>query len=382
MCGLLVLAGCTTGQRPGNVKHVPNWERPEIVTPELVVPPQPMPSPAPSITPSNVLPSIVVPILTNRFPETWISLNRWSQSNGFGGLKRISPATTPTFALTTPNGVLVIRVGSLLASWDGLEVRLGYAPQLIDTRPFVHTLDVRKNILPLINNPAGFTKTNRVIVLDPGHGGQDAGATSVFNNHREKEFTLDWARRLEQLLATNGWQVFLTRTSDREVSLTNRVAFAEQKKADFFLSLHFNTPGGVGPEPAGLETYCLTPAGLPSTLTRDFPDDATQVFPNNEFDAQNLQFASRLHRALIETTGATDRGLRHARFMGVLRGQQRPAVLIEGGYLSNPREADLIATPAYRQKLANAVALAVREIAGGRPLASDAPAAALATGAR
>ena len=61
-------------------------------------------------------------------------------------------------------------------------------------------------------------------------------------------------------------------------------------------------------------------------------------------------------RSLLAATGAADRGVKRARFMGVLRGQNRPAILVEGGYLSNPEEARKIGTPAYRQKLAEAVA--------------------------
>ena len=65
------------------------------------------------------------------------------------------------------------------------------------------------------------------------------------------------------------------------------------------------------------------------------------------------------HRRLLAATGAADRGVKRARFMGVLRGQNRPAILVEGGYLSNPEEARKIGTPAYRQKLAEAVASAL-----------------------
>jgi N-acetylmuramoyl-L-alanine amidase len=80
------------------------------------------------------------------------------------------------------------------------------------------------------------------------------------------------------------------------------------------------------------------------------------VCPNNAFDIENLQLALSVHRALLEVNGHHDRGVRRARFPAVLRGQDRPAILIEGGYLSNPREARLIADPAYRQRLAEAVA--------------------------
>ncbi len=94
-------------------------------------------------------------------------------------------------------------------------------------------------------------------------------------------------------------------------------------------------------------------------MTRGFGDDPGLVFPNNAFDAQNLQFAFRIHRALLQVNGHRDRGVRRARFLGVLRGQQRPAILVEGGYLSNPREAQLISEAGYRQKLAEAVARAL-----------------------
>src|SRR5207249_6699668 len=99
--------------------------------------------------------------------------------------------------------------------------------------------------------------------------------------------------------------------------------------------------------------------GLPSTLASSYEDDAALVVPNNAFDSQNLQYALSLHSALLETTGGVDRGVRRARFMGVLRTQNRPAVLLEGGYLSNPREAQLIGQKEYRQKLAEAVAKAL-----------------------
>ena len=101
----------------------------------------------------------------------------------------------------------------------------------------------------------------------------------------------------------------------------------------------------------GLETYCLTPVGMPSTLKRGYEDDASLVFANNAFDEQNFQLALKVHRALLTGTGIADRG--------VLRGQNRPAILIEGGYLSNAREARRIADAAFRQKLAQAVANAL-----------------------
>ena len=272
---------------------------------------------------------------------------------------RSGPGPSPGYALSTPGGGLVLRPGSHSAYWDGLEVRLGFAPQMMGGQLCVHALDLSKTIEPLVGSV--FTsglKTNSTIVIDPGHGGIDSGATSVLGYGYEKEFTLDWARRLGSLLATNGWQVFLTRTNDTDLSLSNRIAFAEARKADIFLSLHFNSTA-PDERQEGLETYCLTPSGMPSSITRGYGDDAALAFPNNAFDAQNLQFALQMHRALLQVNGRLDRGVRRARYLGVLRGQNRPAILVEGGYLSNPREARRIADPAYRQKLAEAVAQAL-----------------------
>ena len=156
------------------------------------------------------------------------------------------------------------------------------------------------------------------------------------------------------------------------------MAIAEQHNADLFLSLHFNS-AFPDREQAGLETYCLTPTGMPSNLTRGFKDNAALTFPNNRFDTENLQYAVQLHRALLDVNGHADRGVRRARFLGVLQGQNRPAVLVEGGYLSNPREARQIADPAYRQKMAEALARALLENAGmGMKLASQTPPAATA----
>ena len=289
---------------------------------------------------------------------TWTSLNRWAAENKIGQPHLISRTPVATYAIGTANGTMVLDIGSRDATWNGTEIQLGFAPEFIDDQVFIHGLDLQKNLEPLLlGSPPAFG--NRVIVIDPGHGGVNVGTHSVLDGRFEKEFTLDWAERLAPLLATNGWQVFLTRTGDVDVALSNRVAFAEAHQADLFISLHFNS-GAPDEKPAGLETYCLTPAGMPSSLTRGWPDTWSQWFPNNAYDAQNLQLAFRLHQAILRATGLEDRGVNRARFIGVLHKQHRPAVLIEAGYLSNPHEAKLIESPAFRQKLAQAVADALR----------------------
>jgi N-acetylmuramoyl-L-alanine amidase len=340
------------------VEQVP--EPPRLAPPPATIQPRTNPPTAAVTSSPPAMTSAPTQAHAAGYSETWISVGRWNRENHVGLLRRISSSPAPTYALTTASGVLMIQANTLRATWNGLEMNLGFEPQLIDDQPFVHTLDLKKNIEPLVRGTAISVRTNGVIIIDPGHGGQNAGAESVVNGVNEKEYTLDWARRLEPLLAARGWQVFLTRTNDLDVPLAGRVEFAELHQADLFISLHFNS-AAPNHEQAGLETYCLTPAGMPSTLVREYPDDPSLVFPNNAFDIDNLERALRLHRGLLREVGMTDRGLRRARFMVVLRGQRRPAVLIEGGYLSNPREARRIADPAYRQKLAEAVAEALAE---------------------
>lgn len=348
----------STNRFSQKVERVP--EPPRLAPPPIAVQPRTnLPATAVTSSPPAMTRAPIQPPAAGQ-PETWISVGRWNRENHVGLLRRISSSPAPTYALTSARGALVIQAYSLRATWNGLEMHLGFEPQLIDDQLFVHTLDLKKNIEPLVRGAAISEKTNGVIVIDPGHGGQNAGAESVVNGVNEKEYTLDWARRLEPLLAARGWQVFLTRTNDLDVPLAGRVEFAELHQADLFISLHFNS-AAPNHEQAGLETYCLTPAGMPSTLVREYPDDPSLIFPNNAFDVDNLEWALRLHRGLLREVGMPDHGLRRARFMVVLRGQRRPAVLIEGGYLSNPREARRIADPAYRQKLAEAVAEVLAE---------------------
>jgi N-acetylmuramoyl-L-alanine amidase len=350
---LVFLAGCTTPvhrpTQPGNWSDVPPLTEP----PSFVAPVVPAP---PALTKE---PSVSPPVLhTNAPVDLWVPLRRWAAETGAGTVRCVAPPPSPAFALVNTNGDFVFRVHTRVANWNGLDLQLGFAPQWTNGQIYVHSLDLRKNVDPLINPSLRPVASHRIIVLDPGHGGISAGTPSVLGRGHEKDYTLDWAFRLSELLAAQGWQVFLTRTNDCGISLSNRVAFAEAHRADLFLSLHFNSAAPDRTQ-AGLETYCLTPRGMPSNLLRTAEDDASLSFINNQFDAANLQLAAQLHRSLLRINGQHDRGVRHARFLGVLRGQNRPAVLIEGGYLSNPYEARRIADPAYRQLLAQAVAEAL-----------------------
>jgi N-acetylmuramoyl-L-alanine amidase len=357
MCAAVLLAGGCASTPPEAPEYETAWQtagpRPAITLTNLPA----QASQAATLAPSNPPP---VRVEKPEPPaEGWVPLARWCKSNGlpppiFRGLSSV-----PAWSAQSTNGTLTVRYASQIAWWNGVELRLGFAPQMIDKQFCLHALDVQKMLKPLLLG-GGWPSLKQppVLVLDPGHGGENPGTRSVANGRYEKDYTLDWAQRIQGLLATNGWRVLLTRNRDNDSALSNRVTFAEMQKADFFISLHFNSAGASSPE-FGLETYCLTPAGEPSTLTRGFIDEIGTRFPNNAFDAQNLQLALRVHRELLGVNGHHDRGVRRARFTGVLRNQKCPAILVEGGYLSNPKEARQIADPSYRQKLAEAVCQAL-----------------------
>jgi len=322
-----------------------------------------MPQPPRPIAPAiktNLPPAVHLPNTARPTPVlTWAPLSRWAAEHKIGAPHLLSGLPVATYAIGSTNGVVVLEIGSREAIWNGIEINLGFEPQLIDKQIFLHELDLQRNLEPLLCDPPLTFSTNRVIVIDPGHGGSNTGTHSILDGRFEKEFTLDWALQLAPLLATNGWKVFLTRTNDVDVSLDDRAACAEMHHADLFISLHFNS-AAPDQKQAGLETYCLTPTGMSSTLVRGYNDFWSENFSNNAFDAENLQLAVRLHTALLRTGALEDRGVRRARFIGVLHDQNRPAVLIEGGYLSNPHEAKLIESPEFRQKLAEAIANALK----------------------
>lgn len=359
---LLFAAGCTTApiKLDPNKPLPANWDSDlgprHEGEPDLPLPTRPATASASVSTVTNKVQKPPAPLTSAE--SGMVSLNRWAAQNGLRDLRTIPLSPAPAYAVVTAQGNFAVQVGKLAAFWNGLEVRLGFLPQQIGNQIFLNALDIKKVLEPLARGIPLATGSNRVIVLDPGHGGSNLGTRSATDGRYEKDFTLDWARRLTPLLEQNGWRVFLTRTNDAEMSLLERTEFADACEADLFLSLHFNASGGSS-EPAGVESYCLTPTGMPSSVTRGYADDVRAVYPNNAFDAANLLYAVRLQRAMLTVSGTADRGVRRARYQSVLCGQNRPAVLIEGGYLSNPAEARRVADPAYRQKLAEAIAKAL-----------------------
>lgn len=337
-----------------------------IVAPQPLAPPmlRPFSWPPPAKASLPVVlpaPSPLSPWPNRPLSGPMVPLKEWAQFTGSGGPRRIADSPQPTYEIRHARGATVIRVGSGRATVFGTDVTLSHPPQFIGGEPCLNRVDCEKTLFPLFwPGSTMLANTNRIVVLDPGHGGRDVGTQSMEGNRYEKSLTLDWALRVKPLLESRGLTVVLTRTNDADVPLAQRVFMAEEAKASVFVSLHMNSAAPHANR-RGLEAYALTPPGLASTVVRDGEDNPRLVFPNNAFDTSNTLLAWLVQRAATRGAGAIDRGTQHARFMGVLRGQNRPAVLVEGGYLSHPDESRRIADPSYRQKLAQGVAQAIQQ---------------------
>ena len=287
------------------------------------------------------------PAKPNLAPREWEPLPAWAQENGF---KLTRSKRDEAIVLTNQADILSFKVESLSARIKGVNVWLCNPILLRDGQPCISLLDLRETIRPILFPGTRRTQISvKTICLDPGHGGKDIGGVS--GGYVEKQYTLLLAKELARQLKAVGFNVLLTRRKDKSVELEERPTVANQHKADLFISLHFNVaPQG---EASGIEVYCLTPAATSSTNTRGEAANMAPV-PGNRQDPQNVLLAYQLQKSLVGKLCAEDRGLRRARF-AVLRTATMPAVLIEGGFLSDSVEQKKIADPKYRTRLAEAI---------------------------
>ncbi len=215
--------------------------------------------------------------------------------------------------------------------------------------------DAQKVLLPLLA-PASYLKGygTAVVVLDPGHGGSDPGATSP-RGLVEPRIALDLAKRVRAKLVAEGFRVFLTRDVDRFIELEQRPRLAAARQADLFISIHLNA--APNRQPSGIETYVLTSSGYPSTSGTNGDNNPKNNLnqPANARDMQNNIFGYYLQQQLCAATKAEDRGLRHARFV-VIKEAPCAAALVECGFLTNPNDERKLMTDAHRDALATGIA--------------------------
>jgi N-acetylmuramoyl-L-alanine amidase len=234
--------------------------------------------------------------------------------------------------------------------------------------------------LPSRNLAGGFSIARQLglgvsrIVIDPGHGGYDPGAQG--RGITEAELVLDIALRLEtSLLKVPGVEVILTRRDDTFVPLEERTAIANREGADLFLSIHGNASRNV--RASGIETYFLnfaTTLGAEAVAAREnaasghamsaLPDLVKAIALHNKLD-ESRDLATFVQRAMIERLrpahkAIKDLGVKQAPFV-VLIGAAMPSVLAEVSFLTNAQEARLLKTPAYRQRISDALFSAIQK---------------------
>jgi N-acetylmuramoyl-L-alanine amidase len=249
------------------------------------------------------------------------------------------------------------------------------------TRRIAHALAAAIVALAVTHaaNAAEPTATERfdVVVLDAGHGGDDHGAEGP-GGLREKELVLDVAKRLRARLEAQGVRVVLTRDDDRYVPLDERTAIANRAGADLFLSIHAN--GASARAARGIETFfaaleasdesarLLAERENAAFRERDAapaPDDALASILGdmaaNDQLRESDEFARLAHAALAALDPAIpSRGVKQAPFV-VLMGVQMPATLVEIGFITNPKDERAMASSDRRDRIAEALADAVRD---------------------
>jgi len=225
-----------------------------------------------------------------------------------------------------------------------------------DGKYLVSRTDVAKTIEPLVR-PHRVSNVGSVqtIVLDPGHGGYDKGQVSRYGN--EKDFALDVARKLRPLLQAKGLRVIMTREGDYFVPLEVRAKIANAARNSIFVSIHFNATND-DPNATGFEIFSFTPRGAPSTSDTALTSSSFNTQPGSGVDAQSMALSACIYHSLIGHIPEYDRGIKRARF-AVLRLTKVPAVLIEGGFLTERGECKLIANKDWRGKMAAAIGVGI-----------------------
>ena len=227
---------------------------------------------------------------------------------------------------------------------------LSFAVLERDAKLFVSRMDLSKLIDPIIK-PSHIQ--NAVIfdtvVIDPGHGGEDSGAVGGLG--MEKTYALDTAFRLKRKLEALGFKGVLTRSTDVFITRPRRVEIANSTPKSIFVSLHYNAYTSSA---HGLETFALAPQGTANT-DKALKESDMIGRRGNERDSENIALATAVHANCLYRLRSVDRGVKRHRFDVLAAGIQRPAILVEGGFVSNATEGARIHRPEFRELLAEAI---------------------------
>ena len=206
------------------------------------------------------------------------------------------------------------------------------------------------------SNELPFATSNyqKVIFLDPGHGGKDPGAQYL--GLKEKDLNLQVSQQLKTKLESLGYTVIMSRSTDVFVDfVTERSRMSNETNADMFISIHFNATGhGLDSGEDGIQTYMYQPTGnIPSVINKKWHDNPTRL-------KYSYKLGSYIHQSVLATTQAKDAGLL-AKSFAVLRETNKPAVLLELGYMDDSKESQRIRTKEYQQKLVDGIAQGIQQ---------------------
>ena len=201
-------------------------------------------------------------------------------------------------------------------------------------------------------------KYNNIIFLDPGHGGKDPGAS--YYNITEKELNMQVYQKLRKELEGLGYTVLSSRDSDVFVDfVTERSRMVNKTDSDIFISIHFNASGNPASNRAGIQTYSYEEAaGYPSKINPYWHNHPDRISESN-------RLAADIHSSLLAETGAKDAGRLRSSF-AVLRETNKPAVLLELGYIDNFNENQQVRSDAYQNRLVAGIVKGIQKYYAGQ----------------
>ncbi|MDQ1337472.1 MAG: N-acetylmuramoyl-L-alanine amidase [Campylobacterota bacterium] len=214
---------------------------------------------------------------------------------------------------------------------------------------------------------------DKTIVIDPGHGGNDPGAVG-YKKYREKAVVFNVSKELSKILKSRGYKVLMTRESDKFVKLRSRTEFANDKKADIFVSIHANAvPNGNANDVHGIECYFLSPSRSERAKKAAAQENSADMSDMNMYGKDSYlnllnhhnilasnKLAIDLQRGMLGSLNqkyrdVRDGGVREGPFW-VLVGAQMPSVLVEVGFISHPKEAQRLVDDEYIKNMSRGLA--------------------------
>lgn len=258
--------------------------------------------------------------------------------------------------LETRKVEMILTIGSKECLMNNVKFVFSHPVLEQNGKVYVSRMDLAKLIDPVlrpnyIRNAGDF----RTVILDPGHGGKDSGATNAIG--KEATYNLEVARKAKLRLESAGFRVLMTRNRDEFLTLEQRVIFANNvRESAVFISIHFNSGASHA---RGIETFTLSPPGVAHYGRGVKPSDFFEQ-AGNTHDSANMALATSVHGSVLGRLGkhTFDRGIKRARFH-VLSGVRHPAILLEGGFLTHSFESKLVASDVYQDALAAGIVEAV-----------------------